>query len=67
MKRIALLLSLAAGLALAAKSLVRRPFKLGAKRHPERETLVTQSGEPLTEEALLTDVGESISPERPGT
>lgn len=53
------------GLALAVLGLsvlVRRLFRL---RRPH-VTLTTQGGEPITEEALLTDVGESIAPERDG-
>lgn len=51
MKILALLLGL-----FAATRVIRR------KR--ANEELTTQSGEPITEEALMTDVDQSITPER---
>jgi hypothetical protein len=39
----------------------------GAARRRRPGTLKTQAGEPISDEALMTDVGESIAPERPET
>ncbi len=55
MKRLAALLVL-----LLAAGLIAR-FVLGRSRSSE-EQLVTVSGEPIRDDALLTDVGDSITP-----
>jgi hypothetical protein len=47
---------------LGLSALLRRLFRT---RRPQ-VTLTTQGGEPITEEALLTDVDASIAPERNG-
>jgi hypothetical protein len=62
-KKIALFALFTAALGFARR-LIRRPRQPSSQVRGKNETMTTQGGEPISQEALMTDVDQSITPGR---